>query len=380
MSIVAQDPATQVAEEDQIAIDEKQVDERAYDLAGVSANKRVSESSNLAYKRNLNAQSLSSSKTSIADSILNFRIENGRTYHAYKDGKYSYPNDEREKSRLDLQHNQFLLSLNGKLGLAPPNEENSEVKRVLDVGTGTGIWAIEFGELHPEAEVLGIDLSHPRTECNLLIELVAVEEKGFLTSCRVPPNVTFEIDDIEEPWLYKEPFDYIHSRMMTSSISDWRQFIQRSYDNLTPGGYLEVQDMDLMPQSDDGTLKPDAAIVRCFAVLGEAATVLNRSFQDIPALVDVMTEVGFVDVQIKKIKWPTNTWPKDKYYKTLGWWAHENCMSGIEGWTMAPLTRGLGWKREEVQAFLIELRKEFRDTSIHAYWPAYAIYGKKPEA
>jgi ubiquinone/menaquinone biosynthesis C-methylase UbiE len=32
-------------------------------------------------------------------------------------------------------------------------------KQVLDVATGTGIWAVEFGMEHPGAEVLGIDLS-----------------------------------------------------------------------------------------------------------------------------------------------------------------------------------------------------------------------------
>jgi methylase of polypeptide subunit release factors len=30
---------------------------------------------------------------------------------------------------------------------------------VLDIGTGTGIWAIDFADEHPEAEVIGTDLS-----------------------------------------------------------------------------------------------------------------------------------------------------------------------------------------------------------------------------
>ena len=45
--------------------------------------------------------SFASSTTSIGSSILRSRKENGRTYHAYKDGKYVLPDDETEKDRLD---------------------------------------------------------------------------------------------------------------------------------------------------------------------------------------------------------------------------------------------------------------------------------------
>ena len=42
----------------------------------------------------------------------------------------------------DLQHAVFVMLLKGKLGLAPLENPQS----VLDIGTGTGIWAIEFGK------------------------------------------------------------------------------------------------------------------------------------------------------------------------------------------------------------------------------------------
>lgn len=55
--------------------------------------------------------------------------------------------------RKDLQHHIFDLSFDGKLGLAPPNDPDAKVGRVLDLGTGTGIWAMDYGDDHPGAEV-----------------------------------------------------------------------------------------------------------------------------------------------------------------------------------------------------------------------------------
>lgn len=69
--------------------------------------------------------------------------EHGRTYHKYKQGKYVLPNDVEEQNRLDMQHQMALRLLEGKLHLAPI-EKN--LQNALDIGTGTGIWAIEFAK------------------------------------------------------------------------------------------------------------------------------------------------------------------------------------------------------------------------------------------
>lgn len=60
--------------------------------------------------------------------------------------------DQKETDRLDIMHKLTEVSLGGKLNLAPIP---ANAQRILDIGTGTGIWAIETGKkdclLHREA-------------------------------------------------------------------------------------------------------------------------------------------------------------------------------------------------------------------------------------
>jgi methylase of polypeptide subunit release factors len=56
---------------------------------------------------------------------------------------------------MDLYHEIMLQLLKGQLHNAPITRNPH---RILDVGTGTGIWAIDMADKYPSAEVLGIDL------------------------------------------------------------------------------------------------------------------------------------------------------------------------------------------------------------------------------
>ena len=120
---------------------------------------------------------------------------------------YPLPNDEPELDRLDLQHHVITLLLDGNLHLAPL--ENP--RRALDIGTGTGLWAIEFADRFPNATVIGTDLSPVQPPL-------------------VPDNVRFEIADAEGDWLMKENYlDFIHSRYMIGSLGDYQDTIAKAY-------------------------------------------------------------------------------------------------------------------------------------------------------
>ncbi|KAK1986408.1 methyltransferase domain-containing protein [Colletotrichum cereale] len=304
--------------------------------------------------------SIASSTTSLRNSLMNYRVENGRTYHRYKDGKYVLPNDDRELDRLDLQHQIWLLALDDRLGVAPPCKEGAQVGRVLDVGTGTGIWALNFGDEHPEAEVYGVDLSPTLP--------------GY-----VPTNVKFEIDDVDEEWMWSHPFDYIHSRIMTASINDWGRYLRQCYDNLVPGGWIELQELDLFAMSDDGTLTEDHALLKWCRLLQGASEKLGRPYVSPPTLNDLLSEIGFVDVSLSLYKCPSNPWAKDQKYRQIGVIQSENMLSGVEAFTMASLTRAFDWTPKEVNVLLIDVRNDIKNRDIHAYWPTYCIIGKKPE-
>jgi hypothetical protein len=118
---------------------------------------------------------------SLTSSTLDFQYENGRRYHAYREGSYHLPNDENEQDRLDLQHELFRMALENQLFLAPLNKD--EIIDILDVGCGIGLvssfwnlsyfnsrplrltttqWCIDVADTIPQAEVLGFDLRFVR--------------------------------------------------------------------------------------------------------------------------------------------------------------------------------------------------------------------------
>ena len=215
--------------------------------------------------------------TSLGSSVLNYTYENGRRYHAYHSGEYLFPNDEKEQERLDLKHHVFKLILGGKLFSAPIG---SNPQRILDIGTGTGIWAIDVADEYTSAEVIGTDLSP-------------------IQPSWVPPNCTFIVDDAENEWPYypNTAFDFVHWRVLTGAIKDWPHLHKQAYQHLKPGGWLEVQEHDARISSDDDSVEKAKDLVEWFSTVHKAGEKFGKKMDVADNQKQWMINAGFVDVQ-----------------------------------------------------------------------------------
>ncbi|KAJ5834920.1 hypothetical protein N7447_000946 [Penicillium robsamsonii] len=308
--------------------------------------------------------------TSVTSSVLDYRyvnvagiwvqcgadkIQNGRRYHSYHEGEYILPNDEREQDRLDLSHHIYLMILKGELCQAPVKD----AKRVLDLGTGTGLWAIEYADTNPNSQVIGIDLS-------------AIQPSW------VPPNCRFEIDDFEQPWSFSKPFDYIHGRELEGSIRDHDILFKQAFNNLNPDGWFEMASFDVNTYSDDGTHLGATNFLLSIKHMHESSRMFGKDMTSSVSWKDRMEKAGFVNVKEDIHKLPQSPWPKDPKLKELGRYHQLNMLEAMPIYTYALFSRVLGWTRAEIEGLLAGIRLELRDTSYHLYTKLRIVYGQKP--
>lgn len=134
-----------------------------------------------------------------------FYVENGREFQAWHRGQYLSPIDEPELDRLDAMHKFFLVS-RGYLLYSPHIDLDSISNlRILDLGCGTGMWALDMAKkfFNSGSLVHGVDLSTQ------------------MQASEIYSNNEFMAMDIEEPWasfIEESSYHLIHARMLAGSI------------------------------------------------------------------------------------------------------------------------------------------------------------------
>lgn len=136
----------------------------------------------------------------------------GRSVH------YLLPRDPSEVDRLDVQH----YALRGAVGadfLAPVRDP----RRVLDVGAGTGQWGFDLLERFPDAEVVGLDLSPPKSGA--------------------PPGYRFVEANLIHSLPFRDgEFDFVHLRLLSAGVplAAWPDVVADLARVTRAGGWVEL--------------------------------------------------------------------------------------------------------------------------------------------
>ncbi|EJU03984.1 S-adenosyl-L-methionine-dependent methyltransferase, partial [Dacryopinax primogenitus] len=98
-------------------------------------------------------------------------------------------------------------------------------KRILDIGVGSGGWAVEVAELFPEAEMIGVDIVESKIENG-------------------PPNFTFRfLNVVKDEWPFPlNTFDIVHCRFLLMHTPNFEIVLNKAIDIVAPEGILMAVD------------------------------------------------------------------------------------------------------------------------------------------
>ncbi|CCC12764.1 hypothetical protein SMAC4_09545 [Sordaria macrospora] len=302
-----------------------------------------------------------SSTASISSSILQYRTLHGRTFHSdsVTDGEYWGPNDAKANELLDIFHHTMTMALDGKLYTAPLKED---IKTALDVGTGSGVWAIDFGDEFPRCNVIGTDISPSQPSW-------------------VPPNVRFEVDDASKEWTFQENFfDYVHIRWLTGTIRDWPALYKEAFKCTKPGGWIEHVDADARIHCHDGTMPDDSAFGQWGPIWKAVGGHIGTEF-DLPSsgiMERGLEEAGFTNIECEDLVIPLSPWAEDPKMKQLGLYNLAAMTHDIEGFLSYLMPTYLGWEAKDIANYAATARREYKEGMIHANIRWRIVKAQKP--
>ncbi|KAF2756164.1 S-adenosyl-L-methionine-dependent methyltransferase [Pseudovirgaria hyperparasitica] len=341
------------------------------------------------------------STRSLRSEDLSVVNENGR---AYPNDTFFMPCDSQEQTRLSILHRVFLNALGGQLTTAPLP---STIERILDVGSGSGDWAVAIALEYPGAEVVAVDLAVWDVEAAEEDAKQRLDEQGMHDV--ELPEVTWEIADLDmwgpvehvevtveegiedehvaksvtglntqeggkgransvqsnrssrreswrrsyNPpsrrgsvnlgWNFSEPFDFIHIRGMKGAFAYWTGVYRECYANLVPGGWLEVVDFQYH------IAQPDSVMREVFINFHAVASKSGYPVTTTHLQREFFEAAGFEEYEMIAIDIPLGAWPGDDENHTLGKMHLVSLVESIEATALRSMTKHAGFTKEEVQ-------------------------------
>ena len=270
---------------------------------------------------------------------------------------YVMPRDASEINRLDFQH--FLLRSALRGNYAAPI---THPRDILDVGTGTGRWAIEMAQVFPRANVIGLDVNLP-----------VVDEQATATGVEArPDNYAFVAGNILEGLPFPDQsFDFVHMRLLVSALphDQWQRVITELARVTRPGGWVESVETTLM----EGGGPALAQIISW----GEPVMARrNIQMQDGARVAEYMTAAGLVNVNARRLELPCGR--AGGHGGRVGAMVATDYMTGAKAFAGLIVAQGLA-TQAEVDDVLTRAVAELDSRHITVVAPIYFAYGQRSQ-
>merc|ERR1712000_714460 len=276
--------------------------------------------------------------------------KHGRFYGNWPPHKYICPIDSEELDRLDIFHTAFLIARGGcaytyTLESDPP-------PKILDLGTGTGIWPIDIVER----------IQPPFIPRGLTIKQFDLEEASW-------DSLLFDCD-------------LIHMRLLFGSIETnlWPETYAKISNHLAPGkGYVEHVEVDWTPQWEGDDIPVQSPFMKWSELFLKGMDRLNRSARVTPHETKrMMHEAGLTNFKQETIKCYVNPWSPDQHEREVGNWFNLVLYYGLEAMSLMPMVDGLSMDPDVVRDLCREVKKEICALQCRAFCTIYIWTAKKP--
>ena len=318
----------------------------------------------------------------------------------FANNSYLLPCDQGEQDRLAILHQVFFYALKGELCTT---KITSSMRRILDLGTGPGEWAVAMSQKYPHIEVVGIDLAvwdleategsvgegrvtweiddldvwapdHQLEDLTGRLEILSpfgyprhlkqgdLKGKGKLplAQAHIPDEIPFDPSVLEQHaqvgWHFSEPFDFVHMRGLKGAFAYWEDVYAEIYKNLNPGGFVEVVDLELTfpdlpspsepgaasaPSAGESGPDPSAlpAIRALYKSLMTASFKCGRPLGTFYMHPSYLEDAGFKDVRTTYVNVPVGTWPDDPEQKRIGKMFLVVLMESLEPYSLRLLSK-----------------------------------------
>lgn len=273
-------------------------------------------------------------------------VPNNRHFHG-TDEPYALANDAPEWERLDDQHKGINDYLEKKLLLAPIKNP----KKILEVGSGSGAWAIQAAQTYPEAEVLAIDIAP-------------------LPPRPLPSNLKYKNLNVTQPLpLDPASFDVVHARFVLVHLPEFPEVLKRIIQLVKPGGFLLIEDNEHRVFGDIGP-----GTTRFFEVYNGYMKSRGADPMTGPKLEPLLRESGaFREVFSHKIEAPVSGKTDDPNLAVLGEIMKISLLRAFRDVEPRMVTFGM---TQEVQNNLF---RELEDNSRNLYVHIHVTWAQKRE-